>query len=812
MTSPYKSPWTYDADTDGYSLVKQGKKRTGLAENKTSPFISAARILTAQTCTKNSDQKFSVNVSNGIVNLHHSTMELCSMQYGSAILITTTFTANRQGQIASFKVLPSMSVPPGKIALSGDVMSAFGIEKDEFVHVFGTVDHIQTVETIHLHSKDIDMLPGNYMEEYVSQVLQNRYFVQDQLVTIEYFGKKCPFKIHLEVDEAEKSHEILDNCIMDNNCKKLHDISLNGCSGENGLSMDKVRTQYFQSIEVYQAIVETKVQITRNHLSPLVNHIGEAVSYEHVGGLADQIKKLKNHIELPLNQPKVFKKSGVTPSSGIILHGPCGTGKTMLLKSCSNSVNCPTVFIDVAELCSKNGENVEEELLKYFNSAMKSPPTLVLIDNIDIICSKKDTVRSDTTKRLDLVLCNLLDKISAHNKATHNYVILLTATNTLESITPMLRRTKRLEYEIEIPIPSSSDRKEIFQKELESRKHSLNTADIHTLAEKAHGYVGSDIAAVCKEAGRIAIERCESSSSSLSDLCFQISDLEFALKRVPPSAIRELVVEVPKVMWEDIGGNYNVKKMLEQTVEWPIKHPDAFKRLGIDPPTGVLLYGPPGCSKTLTAKALATESGLNFISIKGPEVFDKYVGDSEKAIRRIFAKARAVSPSIIFIDELDGLAGERSGKSDTSSKMTDRVLTTLLAELDGVEAREDVIIVAATNRPDKIDKALLRPGRIDRMIHVPLPDAETRREIVKIQFKKCLVPPSIDVNWLVEKTSQYSGAEIWSVCREAGIAALEKDMNATVANLSDFESALSLVHPQTSMDVVEMYEKFARTF
>lgn len=806
MTSPFKSPWIYLPESDEYTLFKQGKRRVGLDVNRISPFISAERILSAQACTQTSQQKISANIGYGIVHLHHSTMELCAMKFGSAILISAT-SVNKQRQIASFTVLPSISVPPGKISMSSDDMSALGIENDEFIHAFGAMDHVQTVETIRLHSEEVDILPGScMMEEYISHKLQNRYVVQNQPVTIESYGKKCTYRPHCDIGQSDTTNEAFGNHVMKYNCQKLNNISLNDNPGDNRLSPNKISIQDFISVPVYRIVKETNVHLSKNHL-PSVDLVDHIVSYNNLGGLENQIKKIKNHVEVPLNHPNIFEKSGITPSTGVILHGPPGTGKTMLLKSCSNSVNCRTVTIDVAKLCSKDEDNMEEELLMYFNSAMRSAPTLVLIDNIDIICSKRDAARRDIPTRLDIVLSNLLDRISAHNRASHNFVILLTATNTLESITPMLRQTKRLEYEIEISIPSSSGRHEIFQKELDSYSHGLDKAEIRTLAEKAHGYVGSDIAAICKEAGRIAFER--SLSSTLSELSFQLSDFEIALKRVPPSAIRELVIEVPKVFWSDIGGNSKVKKMLEQTIEWPLKHPEKLEKLKIKAPTGVLLYGPPGCSKTLTAKALATESGLNFISIKGPELFRKYVGDSEAAIRRIFAKARAASPSIIFIDELDALAGERSGNSNSTNDMTTRVVATLLTELDGIQARQDVIIVGATNRPDKIDKALLRPGRIDRMVHVPLPDDETRKDILNIQFRD--TPVSIDMDWLVEKTNQYSGAEICAVCHEAGLAALDRDMDASMLIFADFEVALSLVHPQTTKNVIELYENFART-
>uniref|UniRef100_A0A2D4JAS9 AAA+ ATPase domain-containing protein n=4 Tax=Micrurus TaxID=8634 RepID=A0A2D4JAS9_MICLE len=392
-------------------------------------------------------------------------------------------------------------------------------------------------------------------------------------------------------------------------------------------------------------------------------------------------------------------------------------------------------------------------------------------------------------------------------------LLVLGATNRPHALDSALRRPGRFDKEIEIGVPNSQDRLDILRKVLSKTPNSLSASDLTQLADSAHGYVGADLAALCKEAGMHALRRILRKKENLLDddvsvsLIINHSDFLQAMNDVRPSAMREVTIDVPKISWSDIGGLEDVKLKLKQAVEWPLKHPESFIRMGIQPPKGVLLYGPPGCSKTMIAKALAHESGLNFLAVKGPELMKKYVGESERAVREIFRKARAVSPSILFFDELDALAVER-GSSSSSVNVTNRVLAQLLTEMDGIEQLKDVTVLAATNRPDMIDKALIRPGRFDRIIYVPLPDEATRREIFKIQF--CNMPISSEVNLdeLVIQTEKYSGAEITAVCREAALLALQEDIEAKYIMKEHFQQALVVVTPRIPDSLQKFYEEY----
>jgi len=352
-------------------------------------------------------------------------------------------------------------------------------------------------------------------------------------------------------------------------------------------------------------------------------------------------------------------------------------------------------------------------------------------------------------------------------------------------------------------VPTSEERGQILRKLLSRCRHDLSEEDMTSLADGAHGYVTSDLVALVNQAGHGALRSGESS--------ILLQHLIQARQGIRPSALKEVTIEVPKVYWSDIGGQQDLKLKLRQAVEWPLTHPDAFRRLGVAPPRGVLLYGPPGCSKTMIAKALATESGLNFLSVKGPELFSKWVGESERAVREVFRKARAAAPSVVFFDEIDALAAAR-GSSSGSTGVGDRVLAQLLTEMDGVEALLDVVILAASNRPDMIDKALLRPGRLDRIIYVSLPEADTRAEILQIQFRRTPVAEDVQLNLLVQQTEGYSGAEIVSLCQEAAMAALEEDIQCCQVSMHHFTRAFTIVKPRTSKQMINFYEEYNSTF
>ncbi|CAN8209596.1 unnamed protein product, partial [Coccothraustes coccothraustes] len=486
------------------------------------------------------------------------------------------------------------------------------------------------------------------------------------------------------------------------------------------------------------------------------------VTYDMIGGLSSQLRTIRETVELPLKQPELFKSYGIPPPRGVLLYGPPGTGKTMIAKAVANEVGAHVTVINGPEIISKFYGESESRLRQIFAEASLCRPSIIFIDELDALCPKREGAQNEVEKRVVASLLTLMDGIGS--EGSEGQLLVLGATNRPHALDAALRRPGRFDKEIEIGIPNAQDRLDILQKLLKKVPHSLTAEQLAQLADSAHGYVGADLAALCKEAGLYALRRALGKRPGLWDaavagsVMIAFNDFLQGMNDVRPSAMREVAIDVPKVSWSDIGGLEDVKLKLKQAVEWPLKHPESFIRMGIQPPKGVLLYGPPGCSKTMIAKALAHESGLNFLAVKGPELMNKYVGESERAVREIFRKARAVSPSVLFFDEIDALAVER-GNSSGAGNVADRVLAQLLTEMDGIEQLKDVTILAATNRPDMIDKALLRPGRIDRIIYVPLPDAATRTEIFRLHFQSMPVSDEVCLAELVERTQKYSGAE-----------------------------------------------------
>uniref|UniRef100_A0A6I8NS16 non-chaperonin molecular chaperone ATPase n=1 Tax=Ornithorhynchus anatinus TaxID=9258 RepID=A0A6I8NS16_ORNAN len=538
------------------------------------------------------------------------------------------------------------------------------------------------------------------------------------------------------------------------------------------------------------------------------------VTYDSIGGLGRQLQEIRELVELPLRQPELFRRFGIPPPRGVLLYGPPGTGKTMIARALASQAGAHMAVINGPEIISRFYGETEARLRQIFAEATLRYPSIVFIDELDALCPKREKAQNEVEKRVVASLLTLMDGIGSEGSLGR--VLVLGATNRPQALDPALRRPGRFDKELEIGVPSAPARLDILQKLLRPVPHTLTPDQLTRLADAAHGYVGADLKALCDQAGLRALRRALWEAPDIPDrdlagsVRVTFGDFQRGMRDVRPSAMREVAVDVPKVSWADVGGLADVKVKLRQAVEWPLKHPEAFATMGIEPPKGILLYGPPGCCKTMIAKALANESRLNFLVVKGPELMSKYVGESERAVREIFRKARAVAPAIVFFDELDALAVER-GSSSGAGNVADRVVAQLLTEMDGVERLTGVTVLAATNRPDRIDKALLRPGRIDRIIYVPLPDAGTRREVLALQLRSMPVGGDVCPDHLLQRTDGYSGAEIAAVCREAALLALQEDLRAQSIMRRHFDQALDIVTPRIPASLKQFYADYQNT-
>ncbi|MHA1273011.1 MAG: CDC48 family AAA ATPase [Promethearchaeota archaeon] len=534
------------------------------------------------------------------------------------------------------------------------------------------------------------------------------------------------------------------------------------------------------------------------------------ITYEDVGGLDREIQKIREMVELPLKHPSLFKRLGIDPPKGVLLRGPPGCGKTLLAKAVANESEAHFISINGPEIMSKFYGESEKKLRKIFIEAEEKSPSIIFIDEIDAIAPKRENVTGEVERRVVAQLLALMDGLHGRGR-----VIVIGATNRPNSLDSALRRPGRFDREIEIKVPNEKGRLEIFQ--IHTRNMPLDKkVSLKDYAKITHGFVGADISAVCREAAMSALRRYLPKIDLDSDILdpelleeikVTKEDFDQALKEVLPSGIREVFVEVPNVTWDQVGGLNDTKQKLIEAVEWPLTHPKVFKRMGILPPKGILLYGPPGCGKTLLARAVATESKANFISIKGPELLSKWVGESEKAIREVFRKAKMAAPCIIFFDEFDSIAPSR-GRHTTDSGVSEKVLSQFLTELDGLEVMKDIVVIAATNRPDIIDPALLRPGRIDRILLVPPPDDEGRMEILKIYTSRMPLANNLKVEDLAELVKGFSGADIETLCREAAMTALRENIRARKVTLEHFKEARKSVNPSVTPEVMKWYEQF----
>ncbi|NPE26900.1 CDC48 family AAA ATPase [Methanococcoides sp. SA1] len=535
------------------------------------------------------------------------------------------------------------------------------------------------------------------------------------------------------------------------------------------------------------------------------------ITYEDIGGLTEEVKKVREMVELPLKRPEIFNQLGIEPPKGVLLYGPPGTGKTLLAKAVANESEAHFILLNGPEIMSKFYGESEKKIREIFNEAEKNAPAIIFIDEIDSLAPKREDAGGEVERRVVSQLLTMMDGLTSRGK-----VVVIGATNRPNAIDPALRRPGRFDREVEISVPDKEGRKQILQ--IHTRNMPLTkSVDLDEIARKTHGFVGADINSLGKEAAMIVLrnnldklqleEEQEIAQEVLDKLRISKKDFEEALKAVRPSAMREVLVETPNTKWGDIGGVEGVKRDLKEAVEWPLKFPDSFSRMGISPPKGVLLYGPPGTGKTLLAKAVANESEANFIQIKGPSLLSMWVGKSEEGVRKIFERARQVSPCVIFFDEIDSLAGKRGGSMSGGSKVTENVLNQLLAEMDGIEDLTNVIVVGATNRPDILDPALMRPGRFDRIVYVPVPESEGRLEILKIHTEKMPLDKSVDLKKISEETEGYTGADLESLAREAAMLALREDIETKKVKKDHFLQAMNKVSPSVSKNDQERYKQ-----
>lgn len=611
--------------------------------------------------------------------------------------------------------------------------------------------------------------------------------------------------------DAENSKDSYNVTILDVSDSSIEDDFAQMKINQESSASKSSSTMSLDVVSPPHIFVKGKSTLTEiNHIDlpyTKYNRLPRNPSFLDLGGLAKQVEALRLAIDLPLNNPRLFSEFGISPPRGILLQGPPGTGKTMLLRCIAYETDAHILTVSGPSIVSKYMGDAENAIRDIFLEAKRFEPSIIILDEIDSLAPSRNSEESgDADSRVIATILTMIDSLN-----TSNRVLIVGATNRPNSVDSSLRRPGRFDQEIEIGIPDVEDRYDILQKQfrkINKAKYNLKEDEIKLIASKTHGYVGADLISLCREAIIKAVTRGLSDKSS--DTLMTYSDMDEALSEVRPSAMREVLLEMPKVYWSDIGGQADLKRKLVEVVQLPLEAADTFHRLGVQAPKGVLLYGPPGCSKTLTAKALATESGLNFLAVKGPEILNKYVGESERTIREIFRKARTAAPSIIFFDEIDAISSDRESASTSAAQ---NVLTSLLNEIDGVEELKGVIILAATNRPTEIDSALLRPGRLDRHIYVGPPDYEARLDILR---KKCanfnLKEEDLSFEELARWTEGCSGAEVSLLCQEAGLAAIMEDKAAQRVQRKHFKFALKGISRGITSEMLNYYKDFASRF
>lgn len=597
-------------------------------------------------------------------------------------------------------------------------------------------------------------------EEYLQQVLEGRVLSKSDLITINVMGRK----------------------------------------------IDLIVTNFSPGADAVILESRTEVKISDKPVSEKISKLPR-VTYDDVGGLDEEVKKVREMIELPLRHPELFDKLGVEAPKGVLLHGPPGTGKTLLARAVASETNSNFLSLSGPEVMSKFYGQSEENLREIFKNAEENAPSIIFIDEIDSIAPKRDEVSGEVERRVVAQLLALMDGLESRGK-----VVVIGATNRPNALDPALRRPGRFDRELELGIPNRKARWEILK--IHTRGMPFDKkVKLSKMADLTHGFVGADLAALTREAAmralrrilpRINIEEEEIPPEILNNLIVLDQDFKEALRELEPSALREVIIESPDVHWKDIGGLAGAKQELMEAIEWPLKYPKLFEHMSGESPKGILLYGPPGTGKTLMAKAVATETEANFISVKGPEFLSKWVGESEKAVRETFRKAKQAAPCIIFFDEIDAIVPERGG-SFGDSKVTERIISQILTELDGLEALHDIVVIGATNRPDMIDPALLRPGRFDRLVYIPEPDFDARKEIFKIHTREKPLSKNVKIEKLAKDTEGFSGADIAAVCNEAVMLSIREYVaNGGTDNKERIKSnKISMKHFQRAIEKVK---------
>lgn len=649
----------------------------------------------------------------------------------------------------------------GIIRIDGSTRRNAGVSLDERVAVKKVV--AKDAEKITFSPTEQLRLQGG--EEYLRQVLEGRALAKGDTITLNVMGNK----------------------------------------------IDLVVTSFAPSGDAVMMSSGTEVKVSDK---PAANK-GDVpkVSYDDIGGLGDAVKKIREMVELPLRHPELFKRLGVEAPKGVLLHGPPGTGKTMLAKAVAGETSSNFISIGGPEIVSKFYGESEGKLREIFKDAEENAPSIIFIDEIDSIAPKRDEVNGEEERRIVAQLLSLMDGLNSRGK-----VVVIGATNRPNSIDEALRRPGRFDREIEIGIPDRDGRLEILQ--IHTRGMPLaDDVDLKWLADRTHGYAGADLSALTKEAAMAALRRVlpdvdleaeEIPREVLNSILVTKDDFKNALKDMQPSTMREVLIEKPNVKWDDIGALESAKQELKEAVEWPLKFGKVFEHMNARPPKGILLYGPPGTGKTMLAKAVATESEANFIAVKGPEFLNKWVGESEKAVRETFRKARQASPCVIFMDEIDSIAPERGTGGDNN--VTERVISQMLTEMDGLESLNNVVVIAATNRPDIMDPALLRPGRFDKSIYIGPPDKESRKSIFGIHTKNRPLADDVDLGTLADRTEGCTGADIAAICNEAVMNAVrrlvasnpnptEADIESCKVAAEDFDKALDKFGPKSRQEL-----------